>query len=220
MRHSGVRLGKGSDTDVTSAAPPDIRAEGHGPDGRGDGQLMAAVGRGDAAAFRVIVEAHSGALYRLAFRFTGRASEAEDVVQDVLVKVWTNPGAWKPGPGGGLAAWLRRVTTNRCLDGLRRRAHLSDAEVPERADPSASAEEGLNARRLAQHAVDAIAALPDRQRAAIILTYYEELPNAAAADALGMGVDAFESLLVRARKALRLIVEKSGLTVDDLRGGA
>ena len=189
-------------------------------DGRPDGQLMAAVARGDADAFRMIVERHSGALYRLAYRFTGRASEAEDVVQDVLVKVWSNPTAWRPGQGGGLAAWLRRVTTNRCLDGLRRRAFVSDAAVPEQIDPANSAEDGVNAKRLAKHANDAIASLPDRQRAAIILTYYEELSNAAAANALGMSVDGFESLLVRARRALRHFVEKSGLTVDDLRATA
>ena len=191
--------------------------DGSAVDGRPDGQLMAAVARGDADAFRVIVERHSGALYRLAYRFTARASEAEDIVQDVLVKVWSNPSAWKPGQTGNLGGWLRRVTTNRCLDGLRRRAYVSDAAVPEQVDPAMSAESRLNTRRLAKHAADAIAALPDRQRAAIILTYYEELSNAAAAETLGMSIDGFESLLVRARRGLRQTVEKSGLTVDDLR---
>ena len=191
--------------------------EGSAADGRPDGQLMAAVARGDAGAFRVIVERHSSALYRLAYRFTGEPSEAEDVVQDVLVKVWSNPTAWRPDKGSAFSAWLRRVTTNRCLDGLRRRAFVSDSALPEQIDPTISVEDGVNAKRLARHASDAIASLPDRQRAAIILTYYEELPNAAAADALGMSVDGFESLLVRTRRALRLFMERSGVTVEDLR---
>lgn len=178
---------------------------------------MAAVARGDASAFRVIVEQHSGALYRLAYRFTGGSSEAEDVVQDVFVKVWSNPTAWRPGPGGGLAAWLRRVTTNRCLDGLRRRAFVSDSVVPEQIDLAISAEESANSQKLAKHAREALASLPARQRAAIVLTYYEECSNAAAANAMGMTVDGFESLLVRAKRALRQFVENSGLTVDDLR---
>lgn len=102
---------------VNSATQPSRSENRSDADRRPDGQLMAAVARGDASAFRVIVEQHSGALYRLVYRFTGGSSEAENVVQDVFVKVWSNPTAWRPGPGGGLAAWLRRVTTNRCLDG-------------------------------------------------------------------------------------------------------
>ena len=202
--------------DKVSVTWPASRKVENNLEGPTDGQLMTSVRGGDAAAYRVIVERHSVALYRIAYRLMGRASEAEDVVQDVLVKVWSNPTAWRPGQGADFAAWLRRVTTNRCLDGLRRRAFVSDTAVPEQIDPTASAETTVDSGRLAQHATEAIAALPDRQRAAVVLTYYEELSNAAAARTLGMSVDGFESLLVRARRALRQDLEGRGLSSDDL----
>ena len=178
---------------------------------------MAAVARGDALAFREVVDRYTPAVYRYAYRFTGHASEAEDVVQDVFVKVWTRAGDWREGQGA-LGAWLRRVTTNRCIDRKRRNRRLVDGEPPERADPQTPVDEAVNASRLAKVAADAVAQLPERQRAAIVLTYFEELPNADAADAMQLNVKAFESLLVRARAALAKLVAAAGVTAADVRG--
>jgi RNA polymerase sigma-70 factor, ECF subfamily len=180
-----------------------------------DGELMAAVARGDALAFRELVQRHTPAVYRYAYRFTSHASEAEDVVQDVFVKVWSRAGDWREGQGA-LGAWLRRVTTNLCIDRKRRGRRLVDAPPPEQADPAQGADETANANRLAKVATDAVARLPERQRAAIVLTYFEDLPNADAADAMQMNLKAFESLLVRARAALAKLVAASGVTAADL----
>jgi RNA polymerase sigma factor (sigma-70 family) len=133
----------------------------------------------------------------------------------VFLKVWTRAGDWRPDRGS-LGAWLRRVTTNRCIDKKRRRRLISDIEPPEVVDGACLADDAANASRLARVASDAVASLPERQRAAIILTYYEDLPNAAAADALSMKLKAFESLLVRARSALATLVARAGVTAADL----
>ena len=188
------------------------------PSGVADGLLMADVARGDAAAFRVIVEHHSPAIYRLAYRLMGQASEAEDVVQEVFVRVWTHAARWRVGQNGGLAGWLRRLATNLCLDRLRRRRFISDAEAPERIDDAPGAEAILEQKRITKLASDAVMRLAPRQRAAIILTHYEELSNNAAAEALEMNIKAFESLLVRARSSLRRFVDEAGLSLSDLRG--
>jgi RNA polymerase sigma-70 factor (ECF subfamily) len=180
-----------------------------------DGELMAAVTRGDALAFRQLVDRHAPAVYRYAYRVVGRASEAEDVVQDVFVKVWTRAGDWREGQGA-LGAWLRRVTTNLCIDRKRRSRRMVDGDPPDRPDAAAPVDEAVNASRLARVAAGAVAQLPERQRAAIVLTYFEELPNAAAADAMQMNVKAFESLLVRARAALAKLVAAAGVTAADL----
>lgn len=172
--------------------------------------LMARVGAGDAAAFERLVEQHVPMLHALAWRMLGDSGEAEDVVQESLVKLWVNAKGWQPS-GGGLGAWLRRIGTNACLDRLRRPRLLSDEGLPERADggPLADAMIDAERRRTAVHA--AILALPDRQRAAIVLTYHEGVSNAEAASLLGIGVKALESLLVRARHNLSRRLTRQGL---------
>ena len=172
--------------------------------------LMARVGTGDARAFERIVARHLPMLHALAWRMLGDASEAEDVVQESLVKLWVNAKGWQPS-GGGLGAWLRRIATNACLDRLRKPKALSDEALPERADESPLADDLIDADRRRTAVQAAILALPDRQRAAIILTYHEGVSNAEAASILGIGLKALESLLVRARQGLNDRLGRQGL---------
>ena len=172
--------------------------------------LMARVGTGDARAFERIVARHLPMLHALAWRMLGDASEAEDVVQESLVKLWVNAKGWQPS-GGGLGAWLRRIATNACLDRLRRPRALSDEGLPERADDAPLADSLIDAARRRAAVQAAILALPDRQRAAIVLTYHEGVSNAEAASILGIGVKALESLLVRARQGLSQQLARQGL---------
>jgi RNA polymerase sigma factor (sigma-70 family) len=174
-----------------------------------DDAVMARVLRRDAAAFRGVVDAHAVMLHRIAYRMLGDAADAEDVAQEALTRLWQHAGRWQDG-GTGIAAWLTRVTMNQCLDRLRRRRFSSDEAVPERADETPLAPEMIEAEQRRASVVAAIAALPDNQRAAIVLTYYEDHPNAVAAGILDMNVKGFESLLFRARAAL-----KRALTSDD-----
>jgi RNA polymerase sigma factor (sigma-70 family) len=179
-----------------------------------DRALMALVARGDAAAFRQIVDRHIAMVHSLAWRMLGDAAEAEDVVQDAFAKVWTNAPGWAPA-GGGLGGWLRRIATNLCFDRLRRRRLLSGEPVPERANEAPAADEMIDEARKRDAIAAAIQALPDRQRAAIVLTYHEGLSNAEAAETLGIGVKALESLLVRARQALIRALTASGLIAGE-----
>ena len=183
--------------------------------GQDDAQLIAAVARRDASAFRTLAERHAAGLHRLAWRLLADASEAEDVVQESLLRMWDHAAAWKP-VGGGVPAWLRRIATNLCLDRLRRRARMSDEAPPDIVDDRMAADQRIDADRLGDVARRALAALPDRQRAAVVLTYYEQLSNAAAAELMEMKLKAFESLLVRARTALRAAVGAAGVSAADL----
>ncbi len=175
-----------------------------------DRALMARVGAGDAAAFERIVERHLPMLHALASRMLGDAGEAEDVVQESLVKLWVNARGWQPS-GGGLGAWLRRIATNACLDRLRRPRALGGESLPERADDAPPADVLIDRERRRSAVQAAILALPDRQRAAIVLTYHEGVSNAEAASILGIGVKALESLLVRARQGLSQRLALQGL---------
>lgn len=168
-----------------------------------DDALMARVAGRDVAAFRLLVDRHAEPLRRIGYRLIGDASEAEDLAQEALLRLWRDAARWQQGRAG-VAAWLSRVVVNLCLDRLRRKKFGSDAEVPDRADEAPLAPEAIDAAQLRAATVAAIAALPDRQRAAIVLTYYEEKTNQMAADAMDMKLKAFESLLLRARAALRI----------------
>jgi RNA polymerase sigma factor (sigma-70 family) len=182
-----------------------------------DAALIARVGRGDAAAFRTIVDRHATALHRLAWRMLMDAVEAEDVVQEAFTRLWTGAPRWRVGEGR-VGGWLHRVCANLCLDRLRRRPTLDLAEAPDSADAAPLAPAQMDAVRAGDTVSACLAALSDRHRAALVLTYYESLPNARAAEMMELDIKAFESLLLRARAALKARLIAHGIGVADLVG--
>lgn len=176
-----------------------------------DDALMTRIAARDAVAFGRVVDAHAAMLHRIAYRMIGDAAEAEDIAQEALLRLWASAERWRPGQAG-IAAWLTRVAVNQCLDRLRRRRFASGEEPPERADEAPGAEAQVEDEQLRRAARTALGDLSERHRAAIVLTYYEELPNSMAAEALEMNLKAFESLLLRARGAMRASLAARGLT--------
>ena len=172
------------------------------PQSADDDTLMARIAVRDAEAFRVLVDKHAGKAHRIAWRMLGDPIEAEDVAQEAMLKLWEQADRWQAG-SAGVGAWLNRVATNLCLDRLRRRRFASDEDVPERVDETPLADARIDSEWMRRRAMQAVQSLPDRQRAAIVLTYYEECSNLAAAEILGLNIKAFESLLLRARQALK-----------------
>lgn len=170
-----------------------------------DDALMRRVAARDAQAFALLAQRHGERPYRVAWRMLGDGTEAEDVAQEAMLRLWQNAGNWRGG-GPGVGAWLTRVSTNLCLDRLRQRARISGEEVPEREDGSPLADAIIAGEQDREVVIRALGLLPERQRAAVVLTYYEELSNAEAADMLDMNIKAFESLLLRARRALKAML--------------
>ena len=99
---------------------------------------------------------------------------------------------------------MHRVALNLCYDRLRRRREDPMAEPPEQVDLSPGAEAGLQVRDVGRQVEAALAALPERQREAIVLCHYQELSNIEAAVLMEVSVEALESLLSRARRSLRV----------------
>ena len=176
-----------------------------------DDSLMARVAKRDSGSLRLLAERHADIPWRIAYRMLGDPTEAEDVAQEAMLRLWDNAEKWQAGKAG-VAAWLTRVATNLCLDRLRRRRFTSDEEAPEQIDETPLADAHIEADETRSAVVECIEALPERQRAAIVLTYYEEEPNSQAADAMDMQLKAFESMLFRARASLRGCVEGKGVT--------
>ena len=204
---------------MTAGSEPSLRAPRVAGPGD-DAALAARLADRDPAALRDIIARHAGALHRTAFRMTGDAHEAEDIVQEACLRLWDQaPAIAARHPLGSQAAgtlrlggWLQRVVTNLAIDRLRRSRRLSDGEVPDREDEAPLADALIEAGEREGLARRLLLALPDRQRAAIVLTYYEELSNAEAAEAMEMNIKAFESLLHRARAALRQAFAAQGGT--------
>lgn len=175
-----------------------------------DEELLVLVGGGDRQAYRILVERHGRRVLAMARRMTGNLAEAEDVSQDAFLRVWQRAGAWRD-QGAQFSTWLYRVVMNLCLD-RRRRKPMSPLEAAgDPADERPNAESTVAAGERSRQVEAALAKLPDRQRAALVLSYYESLSNVAAAAVLEISVAALESLLVRARRALRAELETRGV---------
>jgi RNA polymerase sigma-70 factor (ECF subfamily) len=180
-----------------------------------DTTLVGMVADGSMAAFDTLVDRHAGALYRAALRVTADAHEAEDVVQDCFARLWQHAATWTPS-GAGLVGWLHRVTMNLCLDWRRRSRAVTTPDLPEMIDHAPRADHAIEAHQLYAALDAALAALPARHRAALVLCYLQGHSNAAAATMLGMHVKALESLLHRARHALRSQLAAQQVMPDDL----
>lgn len=168
-----------------------------------DEELIRRVAAGDGRAAQQFVHRHAERLVRLARRMLNDPADAEDVAQEVFLRVWREAPKWKPGQAK-FQTWMHRVALNLCYDRLRRRRENPDPDAGLTiADPSPSAGDAWLERQRAARVRSALADLPERQRAAIALCHFEEASNIEAAAALEISVDALESLLARGRRALR-----------------
>lgn len=176
-----------------------------------DADLVARVGQGDPAAIQALMSRKLSRMLALSRRMLGDAAEAEDVTQEVFLRAWRQARTWTPG-AGKFDTWMHRVALNLCYDRLRRRREVVTDTPPEQVDPTPTAEAGLIGQARAERVRDAVAALPERQRAALILCHYQGLSNIETAALLDISVEAVESLLSRARRALKV-------SLADLAGG-
>lgn len=167
-----------------------------------DAALVRRIGEGDARAAEALVDRHLAGLTALAVRMLADRGEAEDVAQEVFLRVWRHAADWRPGEAK-FSTWMRRVATNLCLDRLRRRREIVTDAPPEQIDAGPDGYDVLHAKDVAREVEAALAALPPRQRAAITLCHFEERSNIEAAEILETTVEAVESLLSRARRALK-----------------
>ena len=166
-----------------------------------DGGLLQAAAARDAAAFAEIVSRYYQPVYRLAWRMTAGGSDCEDIAQEAFVKLWQNPAQLREA--GALKGWLMRVASNAAIDRGRKPKHRDIETAPEISDPEASPAAPLDRAQAARLIDRRISDLPERQRLALSLVYFEGLSNIDAAEVMGTSVEAVESLLARARRSLK-----------------
>jgi RNA polymerase sigma-70 factor (ECF subfamily) len=167
-----------------------------------DELLLQRIALGDTAAVSTLVSRKLPRLLSLARRMLGDPIEAEDVAQETLMRTWKQAAHWVPGKAR-IDTWMHRVALNLCYDRLRRRRDNVSTDDVELLDPADSAVARIEKTQAAQRLQTALSALPERQREAIVLSYYQEMSNMEAANLMGVSVEALESLLARARRTLR-----------------
>jgi RNA polymerase sigma-70 factor (ECF subfamily) len=178
-----------------------------------DDLLLMRIAADDRDAFARLVERHADRGFALALRILKNSDDAEDVVQDSFLKLWTHRKRMEIGRAK-FSTWLYRVITNRCID-LRRKPAMDDIETaPEVADEAEDALSRLHRASMTSLLEAALSRLPDQQRVAVILSYHEAMSNAEIAEVMETTVMAVESLLKRGRQQLRKHLSRSE---DDIR---
>ncbi|WP_309665724.1 sigma-70 family RNA polymerase sigma factor [Tabrizicola sp.] len=180
----------------------------HGSDDE-DAALISAVANGRESALAQLIARHGRGLAAIATRYLSNPAEAEDVVQEVFVRVWSHAARFDPTRARA-TTWLYAIAVRLCIDRLRklrlRRFFGLGAGIDSLDDISDTApatDSALASRQELALTRTAIAALPDRQRMAILLSAVAGLETSRIAETLDISVGAVEQLLVRARRTLR-----------------
>lgn len=188
-----------------NSAGPAVASPGAKAPAELDGWLAAAAAERDEGAFEQLVRRHTAGLYAGALRTTGSPQLAEDVVQEAWLSAWLHlPGFQHRS---AVRTWLVRIVTTKALNALRRpdrTVALDDAA--ERAGPST--EQDAEQRERARAVRAAVAALPARQREAVVLRDLEGLTYEQVAQALGCSVASVKSALFRGRQSLAVALEQ------------
>ncbi|HVB35446.1 MAG TPA: sigma-70 family RNA polymerase sigma factor [Patescibacteria group bacterium] len=181
-----------------------------------DVELMLGVKAGDETCFEHLLEKYRTPLVGFLYRMVRDRATAEDLAQEAFLRVFRARKNY--APGAKFTTWLFRIATNLALNSLRdgrRRQREVSIDGPEQtgqpllevADPGAAIEEKLVERDRAKAIRQAVQALPEKQRAAVLLHKYQDLGYAEIARILGCSESALKSLLFRAHETLRTRLE-------------
>jgi len=181
-----------------------------------DAELLARFAQGDRAAAQVLTARLAPVVYAQAFRMLGDRAEAEDITQDSLLRLWHAAPDWQAGQAK-VTTWLYRVTSNLCIDKMRKSNRQSSDAVPEMPDDGPDMERCLQDRARAQALRAALSDLPDRQKQAMVLRHLEGLSNPDVAQIMQISVEAVESLMSRGKRSLAdaLAPQKKALGLED-----
>lgn len=207
MAYRNLRTRPEVSSPVASAVPMPLKVAAR--DEASDDALLARIALGDDGAFRQLVERHVDRAYAIAFRILGQSADAEDVVQDCFLKVWSMNQQWEAGRAS-FRTWFYRVITNRCIDLKRRPRNEGMDEMPEPVSPSSDQAEELMRSEASRLLAASIDQLPLQQKTALMLSYFDGRSNQEIAAAMQLTVMAVESLLKRGRQHLRAALAGEG----------
>ena len=166
-----------------------------------DEGLLRLYASGDQAAARALMLRHAPRVLSLAKRLLKDGAEAEDVTQEAMLRLWKIAPDWRSGDAK-VSTWLYRVASNLCTDRLRKKRGVGLDQAPEVEDEAPNVEDRMIAADRGRALRAAMDRLPERQKLAVTLRHFEEQSNPEIAEILETSVEAVESLLSRARRAL------------------
>ncbi len=189
---------QGPVSEVTPHTPVDREAD--------DATLVRAAAAGSRDAFDVLVERHRRAVYRVCYRFVGNHEDASDLAQDVFVRAYRGIAAYKGD--AALSTWLYRIAVNTSLNKVSLKTPPMEALVGERHVSATEApDRDVDRQEQAAHVRRAIAKLPRKQRATVILRMYHELPHEQIARILGSSVGAVKANFFHALRNLKRLLD-------------
>jgi RNA polymerase sigma-70 factor (ECF subfamily) len=169
-----------------------------------DDDLLAEIAEGDRDAFAVLMNRYLARMVTLAQRIIFDREQAKEIAQEAFIRVWQQAHKWNPEGSATFLTWLRRVVVNLSISRRRRVREQVSLDVIEELPSGLS--DGFDhiaeseKKRIVREALEK---LPERQRAALALYYFDDLPQIQAAAVMDMSPRAFDSLIVRARVNLR-----------------
>lgn len=157
----------------------------------------------DRDAFSQVVNLYMTDIHHFAYGILRDSGRAEDIVQETYLRLWSKADQWNPS--GRVKSWLLRIAHNLCMDEIRGQkgeipVDTSALVIP---DPYPDQASDHADRQVSWIVKEALFSLPERQRTALMLVYYEGYSNIESADIMGISVDAIESLLARGRQKLK-----------------
>ncbi len=192
-----------------SSGAPDPAGSPEDPAASGDGgSAGAASADWTPPSWDEVVRAHSARVYRLAYRLSGNQHDAEDITQEVFIRVFRSLANYTPGTFEG---WLHRITTNLFLDMARRRSRIRFEALPDDAERIPGRErtpaQAYDDDHFDPDVQAALAALPPEFRAAVVLCDIEGLSYEEIAATLGIKLGTVRSRIHRGRAGLRAALE-------------
>ena len=175
--------------------------------------LVSRLKKGDHAAFRELVERHKENVYYLALDLAGNHYDAEDISQDVFIKVFRSIGTFREG--AKLSTWLYRITMNTFIDGKRRKTlnvvSMTSGEGDDELDPvslvpdnaTGNPEREMTAATIGAHVDKALDALSDKERTVFVMRHYKDMQINEIAGSLNLAEGTVKSLLFRSIRKLR-----------------
>lgn len=168
-----------------------------------DTQLMLEFKNGNISAFENLFKKYKRIVLNIIYRYLGNSSEAEDLAQEVFLKIYF--GAKKYEPLSAFSTWLYRITANLCLDTIRKK---KSAELPENVpDLSLGPEQEYKKKKLEELVKNALDRLSPNERIAVILARYENKNMKEIAEIMNVSVSAVKSILHRAKFKLKDYLE-------------
>jgi len=170
-----------------------------------DGALIAAIRSGDQDAMAQLYARYSSVVYAVALRVLGDTAAAEDVLQEIFIQLWRNPGAFDSGRGN-LAPWLAVITRNRAVDSLRKRrpqTEISETTVSVEPDLASQADRGRAMEKVRAVLKD----MPEAQRSLLEMAYFEGYSHSEIAEKTGEPLGTVKTRIRNGLMLLRKAVE-------------